>query len=761
MECNKDDAIKAREIAETKFNAKDIAGAKKFALKAQKLYPGLEGISQMLATLDVYAAAEHTVSGEVDFYGVLGVTPQSDNDTIRKQYRKLALMLHPDKNKSIGADGAFKLISEAWGLLSDRNKRASYDLSRKSKGFTQKAKPPTQGAHVPPGSNGFHNFAKATMSNAKVNKNTPRANSSSVPPTQGGHVPPGSNGSYNFAKATTSNAKVNKNTPRAKGSSIPTNARKPNQDTFWTVCHRCKMQYEYLRCYLNQNLLCPDCHKPFIAIETAPPVSNGSGSSKPRDGMKQWQNSQQKVSSKGNNNAGYNTGNVQWTPFSGAAGVSSVAQAANVVQQAYEKAMKRKNHLSGDTIGSFGDKKRRVGDDLNINNNQMGPGSAGFGTFSSVPPSKHNDSGSTFASRGNKYDSMRELSHSELHRILMHKAKQEILKKLTELKSATKIGNTVEKKTAADKSHDKVRRQENAVANEDLSAESRRVEDTQSKEMIDRLSFPVPDPEFFDFDKDRTEKAFGENQVWAVYDNDDGMPRFYAMVQSVISRDPFRIRISWLNSKTNTELGPLNWVASGFSKTCGDFRVGRYEIYSNLNCFSHKVRWVKGARGAIRIFPRKGDVWALYRNWSPDWNEHTADDVIHKYDMVEVLEDYDEELGVVVVPLLKVAGFKALFNRHLDSKQVRRIYKEEIFRFSYQVPSHLLSGQEASGAPKGCRELDPAALPPEFLQVIDDAKEESVPENQTIIDADDKKPSDKDMRTFAKTKEVPCQTEAS
>ncbi|KAL2903706.1 DnaJ-like protein subfamily B member 14 [Bienertia sinuspersici] len=722
MECNKDDAIKAREIAERKFNAKDIAGAKKFALKAQNLYPGLEGMSQMLATLDVYAAAEHPVSGEADFYGVLGVTPQSDDDTIRKQYRKLALMLHPDKNKSIGAEGAFKIISEAWSLLSDKNKRASYDLRRNSKGLSSKAKPPTQGAHVPPGSNGFYNFAKATMSNPNVNKSTP--------------------------------------TPHANGSSVTTNASKSKQDTFWTVCHRCKMQYEYLRSYLNHNLLCPNCHKPFFAIETAPPVSNISGSSKSRDGMKHWQSSQQKVSSKGNNNAGYNTGSFQWTPFSGAASVSSVAQAANVVQQTYEKvkrvreeaqaarkrekAMKRKSHLSGDTVGSSGDKKRRVGDDTNIKHNQMGPGSAGYGTSSSVPPPKHNDSGSAYASRNNKYNSSRELSHSELRSILMHKARQEILKKLSELKSASKIGSTVEKETAAAKSYDKDLRQDNAVANDDPSVESRRLEDTQSKEMTDRLSIPVPDPDFYDFDKDRTEKAFGENQVWAVYDNDDGMPRFYAMVQSVISQDPFRIRISWLNSKTNTELGPLNWVASGFSKTCGDFRVGRYETYSNLNCFSHKVRWTKGARGAIRIFPRKGDVWALYRNWSPDWNEQTADDVIHKYDMVEVLEDYDEELGVVVVPLVKVAGFKALFHHHLDSKQVRRIYKEEIFRFSYQVPSHLLSGQEASGAPKGCRELDPAALPPEFLQVIHDAKEESVPENQTteqenIVDAGDEK----------------------
>ncbi|KMT07445.1 hypothetical protein BVRB_6g150650 [Beta vulgaris subsp. vulgaris] len=745
MECNKDDAIKAREIAERKFNGKDIAGAKKFAVKAHNLYPGLEGISQMLATLDVYAAAENPVLGEADFYGVLGVTPQSDEDTIRKQYRKLALMLHPDKNKSIGAEGAFKLISEAWSLLSDKSKRVAYDARRSSRGFGHKSKPSSQSSTVPPGANGFYNFANATMSNAKVNKN---------------------------------------NTSHVNGSSSSGSSSKENHNTFWTVCHRCKMQYEYLRSYLNHNLLCPNCHKPFFAIETAPPVSNGSGPSKPRDGVKNRGNSEQEVRNKSSHNAGYNTGNFQWTPFSGAAGSSSVAQAATVVQQTYEKvkrvreeaqarkrekAMKRKNHVPGDLTGSSIEKKRRVSDDISMNKNQMGlGGGAAFGISSTMPPPRYGDTGSIYASRISKFNSTRELSQGELRSILMHKARKEIVKKITEWKSASVIGNAAQQVKSTGKSCEKDRRQENV----DSIMESRKAADSgliaedkfpqcanQSEEIIERLSIPVPDADFYDFDKDRTEKTFEENQVWAVYDNDDGMPRFYAMIHSVISWDPFRLRISWLNSKTNTELGPLNWVGSGFSKTCGEFKVGRHETHDGLNCFSHKVRWTKGTRGAIRIFPRKGDVWALYRNWSPDWNELTADDLIHKYDMVEVLEDYDEELGVVVIPLVKVAGFKAIFHHHLDSKQVRRIPKEEVFRFSYQVPSHLLSGQEAPNAPKGCRELDPAALPPEFLHVIADGKEDIVESQATkrveIIDIDDtsdKRPSDRDSQKSAEPK---------
>jgi len=253
--------------------------------------------------------------------------------------------------------------------------------------------------------------------------------------------------------------------------------------------------------------------------------------------------------------------------------------------------------------------------------------------------------------------------------------------------------------------------------------------DDTDQEAVAPMSINVPDPDFHNFDLDRTERSFGDDQVWAAYDNDDGMPRYYARVHRVISLKPFKMRISWLNSRSNRELGPLDWIGSGFSKTCGDFRIGKQETTETLNSFSHKVAWTKGTRGVICIYPRKGEVWALYRNWSPDWNEHTSDDVIHKYDMVEVLDDFNVEQGVSVVPLIKVAGFRTVFNKHMDPKEVRRISKEEMFRFSHQVPNYLLTGQEAHNAPKGCRELDPAATPLELLQVMTEANEEPAKEN--------------------------------
>lgn len=74
MECNRDEAIRARDLAVTKFVMQDFLGAKKFILKAQQLYPPLEGAAQMLAVLDVHIAAQVKVGvNETDWYGILQV----------------------------------------------------------------------------------------------------------------------------------------------------------------------------------------------------------------------------------------------------------------------------------------------------------------------------------------------------------------------------------------------------------------------------------------------------------------------------------------------------------------------------------------------------------------------------------------------------------------------------------------------------------------------------------------------------------------
>ena len=67
------------------------------------------------------------MSAKRDYYEVLGVTKTSSLDEIKNQYRKLALKFHPDRNQSKDAAEHFKEISEAYAVLSDSEKKQTYD----------------------------------------------------------------------------------------------------------------------------------------------------------------------------------------------------------------------------------------------------------------------------------------------------------------------------------------------------------------------------------------------------------------------------------------------------------------------------------------------------------------------------------------------------------------------------------------------------------------------------------------------------------
>ena len=73
-----------------------------------------------------------------DYYNVLGVQKSASEEEIKKAYRKLAMKYHPDHTKGDkSAEEKFKKISEAYAVLSDKEKRKEYDTFG-SEGFRQR-----------------------------------------------------------------------------------------------------------------------------------------------------------------------------------------------------------------------------------------------------------------------------------------------------------------------------------------------------------------------------------------------------------------------------------------------------------------------------------------------------------------------------------------------------------------------------------------------------------------------------------------------
>ncbi|XP_019198547.1 PREDICTED: uncharacterized protein LOC109192388 [Ipomoea nil] len=679
MEVNIEEALKAKADAEKRFSDKDFVGAKSSALKAEKLCPGLEGIAQMVLTFGVYSAAEMKINGEVDLYAVLGLDPSADKAKVKKQYKKMAVLLHPDKNKSIGADGAFKLVSEAWTVLSDVAKKSSYDHRR------------------------------------------------------------------NISSMHTASAASNS-----------------RLDTFWTVCTSCHVQYEYLRKYVNKRLSCKNCRGVFIAVETGLAPVNGSyqycsWSYVPENGYGSrgcgvTHASTASIYCANNGVSGHHTKHgseyasnftFQWSTLPGnsagvidPSGISS-SSSVSVTQSANRKGARQRANgkqqmekvVNGFTIYNEQPvskpgrpaKRRKVepGNTYGNNNCEVPPKTEVEVKISNENGNpKHNSK----LSPANENSTRRCLSVPiiDTRKLLIDKARTVICKKLEEMKLASEAAAAAaemekKKKALAGIEECSGKPKKAGLGNAGHQSEPRKTES---------MAITVPDSDFHDFDKDRAEECFKPKQIWALYDEEDGMPRLYCLIRQVISVKPFKIHISYLSSKSDSEFGSVNWLCSGFTKSCGHFRAFNSETVEQVNIFSHLLSKEKAGRGGcVRIFPKTGDIWAVYRNWSSDWNRATPDEVRHQYEMVEILDGYSEEFGVHVAPLIKLGRFKTVYRRNSDQGASRWIPKREMLRFSHMVPSCLL--KEGPNLPDGCWDLDPAATPEELLQGANHVEDES------------------------------------
>ncbi|KAJ8903034.1 hypothetical protein NDN08_006349 [Rhodosorus marinus] len=94
------------------------------------------------------------------YYDILGVSKDAEEDELKKAYKKLAMKWHPDRNleDKARAEKEFKAVSEAYQVLSDKDKRQVYDAYGEDglKMGDGNAPPPTGGMHgFPAGAKGF------------------------------------------------------------------------------------------------------------------------------------------------------------------------------------------------------------------------------------------------------------------------------------------------------------------------------------------------------------------------------------------------------------------------------------------------------------------------------------------------------------------------------------------------------------------------------------------------------------------------------
>ncbi|XP_010492905.1 PREDICTED: uncharacterized protein LOC104770213 [Camelina sativa] len=231
---------------------------------------------------------------------------------------------------------------------------------------------------------------------------------------------------------------------------------------------------------------------------------------------------------------------------------------------------------------------------------------------------------------------------------------------------------------------------------------------------------------FNDFGKLKEEATFAVGQTWALYDTADGMPRLYAQIRKV-SAPSFGLRITYLEPDPDDEK-EIQWFEEDLPVSVGKFRLGQNQNTKDRSRFSHLIHCDEGSNSAhFTVFPRKGETWALYKNWDISWSSEPDSHRSYEYDFVEILSDYADGAGVYVAFLHKAKGFASVFFRMgTGEADISQILPHSLYRFSHRVPSFKLTGYEGQGVPKDAYELDQAALPEAIEEIL-------VPSQLTVL----------------------------
>ncbi|XP_030524843.1 uncharacterized protein LOC115737035 isoform X2 [Rhodamnia argentea] len=682
---SKQEALLLKGLAETRFKSSNLKSALKCARRAHRLCPSLDGLAGMITSLSILDSA---AKSPPEYYKILQVEPFSHINVIKKQYKKLALALHPDKNAGLGSDDAFKVVGEAFQFLSDRVKRKEYDVG-----------------------------LRVRMQEEAVE-------------------------GLNAA------------------------------ETFWTACSRCRLLHQFERKYLGHSLVCPSCRKSFKAMEVEGEEEDGEGSEGGVgcEGLKRKAGSvdvgvkrkvssedrtrdvelKEKVGGRGEIEGGGGSGG--W----GAGRIGVYVGAKRKVSsdgRTRDVKLKEKVGGGGEIEGSNGDCGGRGGEwgGGRLRRRESRERTGAITTVAKQPEKKGRkaeEETMTLAEMKLKVNKKINKEKMKLKEKEKEKEKDDGGKKaeddgegrrqVSKKDGAFEVASTqeiskrsgalaIEIRYSRRSRTSGIRRQSNSERRDGLEFEMQitvpkkrpnlELEKSRGSTSKDLAAMAVVDSDFYDFDKDRVERSFKKGQVWAVYDDIDGQPRHYGLVNEVICINPFKVRLCWLDVQYSIVQDLVGQEKVGFHLSCGRFKVAEETIVKSVNIFSHVVDCERAAREIYRIYPKKGSVWAVFKEGVLDAERRNLSDRdTCCYDIVICLTTYSEVHGLSMAYLEKVDCFKTVFQRReIGLHAIRWLEKDGVNLFSHQIPARRLSGSDVPDCLKECWELDPASLPSHLL----------------------------------------------
>uniref|UniRef100_A0A164U8T2 J domain-containing protein n=1 Tax=Daucus carota subsp. sativus TaxID=79200 RepID=A0A164U8T2_DAUCS len=715
-----EEAIRLKTLAEESYTSSDLNSALKLAKKSLRLCPHLDGTSDLITAFKILrsGAASSTVDSSPDWYKILQIEPFSHINTIKKQYKKLALTLHPDKNPFAASEEAFKLVGDAFRVLSDKIRRKEYDMKlRIALQEKEVAEMDKEGVEV------FwtacstcrllHQFERKYLGHSlmcpsckksfKAVEFSDNANKKGVDDNVVGVDNVVGDGGGVGDRMKTKRSGVRDSEVKRKMSSVGEILKRGEGER------------------INRGV--------------------GEGERIDRDEV---------VEDVGGLDSAVLSGDGKGNAVNGSASVNEVLRSKRVrkprdldkldagssaASVMYESLKAKRAKSGGDemmTIAQMQMLAKKKGNEKNLKldekekekvneTNETSDVSIG-GSVETERRSSSKKGASSKASKsgGKEMITVEDLGfdESEEARTEQSSRKRKKAKKRKKTSDLMNCGNLGTEKISLTNNGTPGR---GSSKNGTLSRASKsRNMDIVTTEELD----------FSDFDEDGTESSFqkGERvkkrkEVPEVPNGGNLETGKKSLLKDgtsndVVSVNPFEVRLSWLDLQNDDDV-LVSWEKLGFRICCGRFKVSRKISVNLLNIFSHVVDSDRVAKELYRIYPKKGSVWALYNESAKDSEGRNLGDKDRRcYDVAVFFTSYSEVHGLSMGYLEKVDGFKSVFKRKdIGGHAIKWLEKDDMRLISHQIPARKLSGEEVSVSAKECWELDPASLHPESLAI--------------------------------------------
>ncbi|KAI5660317.1 hypothetical protein M9H77_29110 [Catharanthus roseus] len=247
------------------------------------------------------------------------------------------------------------------------------------------------------------------------------------------------------------------------------------------------------------------------------------------------------------------------------------------------------------------------------------------------------------------------------------------------------------------------------------------------------INYELPTPEvsscsseinqdYCNFDKDRKVNNLETDQIWAVQCQTNGLQnRRYA---KIVTNSMFEVRVIWLKPVPVGD-GERRWCEAGLPVACGSFCLDTEcsELVSSSMLFFYKCSCIPGLTvDQFDIYPKKGEVWAMYEDWNLDeWSYNPNAISTCRFKLVEILSDFCKYSGVSCASLLKVSSFTSTYERQLEAGLLTtfHISPAMLYIFSHRVPAYRFEGGEVDGVVSGMLELDQLSLPDNMMKKVE------------------------------------------